>query len=320
MSDLDLRAVYERYLAAINAHEFDRMGEFAHETLTFNGEVISRDDYVDAILGHLEAVDGFAWHLEDVIVEGDRVSTRLRDTGTPVKEWLGLQPTGASVEFTEFCVYRFREGRIEQMWYLLDSQTIERQLTAGVRVDADADRTPTPNHHQKELPLTIDPPADQREFSVAQAQVLRYRPQELKAPNHNDVRSFVHAWFAAFDHAAEAEFFTAHLDDADMTFDFDGQSLAHDHASFRSWYADAVRHIPWDFHSVIEIDIAGNHRTGWALEFFFRHVGEWLDDPDSSTGRMFNRVLHATWKLEHTGSDFLIRRYNLTIAQNSLPI
>ena len=47
---------------------------------------------------------GFAWHLEDVIVEGDRVSTRLRDTGTPVKEWLGLQPTGASAEFTEFCV------------------------------------------------------------------------------------------------------------------------------------------------------------------------------------------------------------------------
>ena len=31
ISNLDLRAVFERYLAAINAREFDRMNEFAHD-------------------------------------------------------------------------------------------------------------------------------------------------------------------------------------------------------------------------------------------------------------------------------------------------
>lgn len=128
MTHFDLRAIYQRYLAALNAREFDGMSEFVHETLTFNGGAISRNDYTGAIKGHLERVDGLAWHLENIIVEGEHVSTRLRDTGTPVKEWLGLQPTGATVEFTEFCIYRFREGRIEQMWYLLDFQTIARQL------------------------------------------------------------------------------------------------------------------------------------------------------------------------------------------------
>lgn len=111
MADTDLRAVYERYLAALNARELDRMSEFAHDTLTFNGDTISRDDYVAAIRGHLAAVDGFAWHLEDLVVEGDVVATRLTDTGTPVREWLGLRPSGASIEATEFCVYRFRDGR-----------------------------------------------------------------------------------------------------------------------------------------------------------------------------------------------------------------
>ncbi|WP_374947626.1 ester cyclase [Agreia sp.] len=313
MTDIDLRAIYARYLAALNAREFERMSEFAHETLTFNGEVISRDDYTAEIKAHLDAVDEFAWNLEDIVVEGDRVSVRLRDTGTPVKEWLGLQPTGSRVEFTEFGVYRFREGRVEQMWYLLDFQAIERQLAAGAGTAAST----SDRQDQRQGSSSA---AGEAEFTAAEAEVLRYEPAELKAPNHNDVRSFVHAWFAAFDHAAEAEFFTTHLDDGDMTFTLDGDALAHDHASFRDWYADALRHIPWDFHSIIEIDIAGNHRTGWTLEFFFRHVGKWLDEPNTSTGRPFNRVLHATWRLEHTGSDFLIRRYDLTIAQNTMPI
>ena len=315
MTDIDLRGVYERYLAAINARAFERISEFVHDTLTFNGEVISRDDYVEAIKTNLDAVDDFAWHLEDIVVEGERVSVRLADTGTPVKNWLGMQPTGAHVAFAEFGVYHFREGRIEQMWYLLDSQTIEQQLAAGPADNAAA-ASRSDGAAEVQQPARVD----QSGFTAAETEVRRFKPEKLRAPNHNDVRSFVHAWFAAFDHAADSEFFTAHLDDADMTFDFDGQSLAHDHASFRDWYADAVRHIPWDFHSVIEIDIAGNSRTGWALEFFFRHVGEYLDDPGSSSSRLFNRVLHATWKLEHNGSDFLIRRYDLTVAKNTLPI
>lgn len=43
--------------------------------------------------------------------------------------------------------------------------------------------------------------------------VARFRPNDLKAPNHNDVRAFVHAWFAAFDHVDAGEFFLGHLDD-----------------------------------------------------------------------------------------------------------
>ena len=171
---------------------------------------------------------------------------------------------------------------------------------------------------------------EEQEFATSTAQVLRYRPEDLKAPNHNDVRAFVHTWFAAFDHAAPATFFTSHFDDADMTFDLDGQALATDHESFNAWYADALEHFPWDFHSVIEIEITGISNTGWTVEFFFRHVGEYRDVPLSSSaggdrstaaeGRLFNRVMRAVWKLEHDGSDFVIRRYRLTVEQDVLPV
>ena len=130
MSTTGLRKVYLAYLEAANAREFHRMAEFVHDTIIFNGEPVSRDDYVAAMQQAVDSVQNFAWRLDDLIIEGDRVAARLSDTGTPVKEWLGLQPTGREVTFTEYAFYHFRDGRFEHMWYLLDAQAIEKQLAA----------------------------------------------------------------------------------------------------------------------------------------------------------------------------------------------
>ena len=130
MSTTDLRQIYLDYLAAANARELHRMAEFAHDTIVFNGETVSRDDYVAAMQQALDSVENLVWHLDDLVIEGDRVAVRLTDTGTPVKEWLGLQPTGRDVTFTECAFYHFRDGRFERMWYLLDVQTIAKQLAA----------------------------------------------------------------------------------------------------------------------------------------------------------------------------------------------
>jgi predicted ester cyclase len=130
MSTTDLRAVYAEYLRAANAREWHRMAEFAHDTVIFNGETVSRDDYVAAMRQAVDSVPNLVWHLDDLVVEGDRVAARLTDTGTPVQEWLGLQPTGRDVTFTECAFYHFRDGRFEKMWYLLDARTIEKQLAA----------------------------------------------------------------------------------------------------------------------------------------------------------------------------------------------
>ena len=62
----------------------------------------------------------------------------------------------------------------------------------------------------------------------------------------------------------------------------------------------------------------------WTAEFYFRHVGDWRDDPggapDAAASRPFYRVLKANWRLEHVGGRFVIRRYELVTARNILPI
>lgn len=131
MGTVDLREAYLGYLAAANARELHRMAEFAHDIIVFNGETVSRDDYVAAMQEALDAVRDYAWRLDDLVVEGDRVAARLTVTGTPVLHWRGLQPTGRGVTFTEYAFYHFRDGRFEHMWYLLDVRAIEKQLAGG---------------------------------------------------------------------------------------------------------------------------------------------------------------------------------------------
>lgn len=133
MSESDHHELYLRYIDAINARQFDRMHEFAHEELVFNGHQVAREDFVATMKGQMDAVRDFVWSLQDLVVEGDRAAAHLTNTGTPVKTWLGLEPTGASVKFNEYAFYRFRDGRFYEVWYLHDAQAIEQQLHGNGR-------------------------------------------------------------------------------------------------------------------------------------------------------------------------------------------
>lgn len=77
-----------------------------------------------------EAVPDLHWDLKELVVDGDTIAARLINTGTPVKRWLGVEPTGASFEITEYAVYRVRDGRFAHMANVHDAESLARQLAA----------------------------------------------------------------------------------------------------------------------------------------------------------------------------------------------
>jgi steroid delta-isomerase-like uncharacterized protein len=66
--------------------------------------------------------------VEDVIAEGDRVVTRNTVTGTHQGDFLGLPATGKSVSYNEIFVVRFADGRIAEIWGVVDALSQMRQL------------------------------------------------------------------------------------------------------------------------------------------------------------------------------------------------
>ncbi|MFD9367917.1 ester cyclase [Streptomyces sp. NPDC060020] len=129
MSDRELCDFYLRYIEALNAHTFDGMDEFIDDRTTLNGEPATRDDLISVQKHDVDAVPDLRWELKELLFDGDRLAARLVNTGTPVKEWLGVTPTGASFEITEYAIYQVRNGRFVHMTALHDAGELLRQLT-----------------------------------------------------------------------------------------------------------------------------------------------------------------------------------------------
>ncbi len=91
------------------------------------------------------------------------------------------------------------------------------------------------------------------------SEVLRWRPIDVLAVNDNDVRGFVHHWYAAFERLRPAEFFLEHFD---TNFVFGDSRTAEE---FRSWYAEWRAHCPWDHHEVLDLAVAGSFGMGWRV-------------------------------------------------------
>ena len=70
-------------------------------------------------------------HMEivDLIAAEDQVVGRFTCSGTHLGEWLGHAPTGRRFEaIDEVSIFRFREGRIVDVWSLEDNLTRLEQL------------------------------------------------------------------------------------------------------------------------------------------------------------------------------------------------
>lgn len=130
MTESDLRAWYLRYIAALNAHEFDGMDEFIADDVVLGGEPGTRDVVVGVLKGIVDAVPNFHWEVDEMLVDRNGIAVRVINTGTPAKEWLGVPPSGASFRIVEYAIYKVRDGRFVHMTNLHDSAEMVRQLTA----------------------------------------------------------------------------------------------------------------------------------------------------------------------------------------------
>jgi steroid delta-isomerase-like uncharacterized protein len=68
---------------------------------------------------------------QDVIASGDKVVARVRATGTHKGEFMGLAPTGRSIDVPLIDIIRFgADGRAREHWGVFDQMSMMQQLGA----------------------------------------------------------------------------------------------------------------------------------------------------------------------------------------------
>ncbi len=127
------RATLDRMYDRINAHDADGFAALLAEDFVEH-EVVpglepTRDGVRQFFSMYFAAFPDLHFHTEDVIEQGDKLVARFRATGTHNGDFMGMPPTGRSVEVGVIDIIRFGDdGLAHEHWGSFDALGMMQQL------------------------------------------------------------------------------------------------------------------------------------------------------------------------------------------------
>lgn len=90
-----------------------------------------RATFVGGLMAIRAAFPDWTSHIDDIVVEGDRVAARWTVRGTHQGPFMGLPATGREAVMQECGILRFdADGRLAEIWRVADELSFLRQLGA----------------------------------------------------------------------------------------------------------------------------------------------------------------------------------------------
>ena len=126
-----LRGLY----AALNAGDLDRFGAMLADDFVEHEETPglapTKDGVLEFFRMYRAAFPNLHMEPEDVLASGDKVTARVRATGTHEGEFMGMAPSGKNVDVEMIDIIRFDEdGLAREHWGVVDLMTMMQQLGA----------------------------------------------------------------------------------------------------------------------------------------------------------------------------------------------
>ncbi|MBS0430210.1 MAG: ester cyclase [Proteobacteria bacterium] len=128
MTTPELSLRYRRYIDVLNRQDWDSLGEYVADDVVHNGRALGVAGYRAMLAQDYRDIPDLHFAIERMVCEPPHVAARLRFHCTPVGRFLGLDVNGRTVDFTENVFYAWRDGRIAEVWSVIDKAAIEAQL------------------------------------------------------------------------------------------------------------------------------------------------------------------------------------------------
>ena len=128
MTRTRLSRVYRDYIDCLNRQDWPNLGKFVHDEVSHNGQRIGIPGYREMLERDFREIPDLHFDIEMLISDPPYIASRLHFSCTPRAMFLGLHIDGRRISFAENVFYEFREGRIVQVWSVIDKAAIEAQL------------------------------------------------------------------------------------------------------------------------------------------------------------------------------------------------
>jgi predicted ester cyclase len=128
MTEATLSALCRDYIACLNRQDWAGLQEFVHDDVRHNGRPFGLAGYRAMLVRDFEEIPDLQFNIEMLVTEPPFVASRLRFDCTPKGLFLSLPVNGERLVLAENVFYRFRSGKIEEVWSVIDKAAIEAQL------------------------------------------------------------------------------------------------------------------------------------------------------------------------------------------------
>jgi predicted ester cyclase len=96
-----------------------------------DGDCADRDAVIARFEGLAGVVPDLVWTIKEILVSGDdRIIVRGEAMGTPVKPFLGIEPTGRSFRTMSLDLYTVANARIARSYHIENWTAAARQMMA----------------------------------------------------------------------------------------------------------------------------------------------------------------------------------------------
>ena len=129
MQNNDLLAICHRYLDCLNRQDWDYLGKYVADNVSYNGQFIGFAGYLNARQNEFRAIPDLHFNVQLVMANESMVACRLNFNITPSHDFLGLSVHGKLISFSENVFYEFDNGKISKVWSVVDKAAIEVQLS-----------------------------------------------------------------------------------------------------------------------------------------------------------------------------------------------
>ncbi|WP_395679097.1 ester cyclase [Inquilinus sp.] len=124
----DLAPLYRAYIDCLNRRDWARLGDFVDDRARHNGRPFGLAGYRAMLEQDVREIPDLRFVIGLLACDPPLVAARLDFTCTPRGRYFGLDIDGRTVSFSENVFYRFRGGRIVEVWSLIDREAIAAQL------------------------------------------------------------------------------------------------------------------------------------------------------------------------------------------------
>ncbi|OLP58690.1 ester cyclase [Xaviernesmea oryzae] len=124
-----LRSFYNAYIDCLNRQDWTHLGDYVADDARHNGRPFGLSGYRAMLIKDFEDIPDLRFTIDRLACDAPLIAARLSFDCTPRGRFLGLNVDGRRIVFCENVFYEVRDGRIADVFSVIDKLAIEAQLS-----------------------------------------------------------------------------------------------------------------------------------------------------------------------------------------------